>query len=44
MDKYDEILARINKLKTLAEGLDAIGALVSDEDLVITLLGSLDES
>jgi transposase InsO family protein len=44
MDEGDDVLAHINKLKTLAEQLDAIGAPVSEDDLVITLLGSLSES
>uniref|UniRef100_H3GZY1 CCHC-type domain-containing protein n=1 Tax=Phytophthora ramorum TaxID=164328 RepID=H3GZY1_PHYRM len=33
-----------SQLKTLAEQLDAVGAPVSEDDLVITLLGSLSES
>ncbi|KAF1334706.1 Integrase catalytic core protein, partial [Globisporangium splendens] len=44
MEEGDDVLAHINKLKTLAEQLDAVGAPVSEEDLVITLLGSLSES
>src|SRR5512145_3349195 len=44
MEEGDDVLAHINKLKTLAEQLDAVGAPVSDDDLVITLLGSLSES
>ena len=34
----------INKIKTLAEQSDAVGAPVSDDDSVITLLGSRSES
>uniref|UniRef100_A0AAV1U7L6 CCHC-type domain-containing protein n=1 Tax=Peronospora matthiolae TaxID=2874970 RepID=A0AAV1U7L6_9STRA len=44
MDEGDDVLEHINKLKTLAEQLDAVGAPVSEDDLVITLLGSLSES
>jgi hypothetical protein len=44
MEEGDDVLAHINKLKTLAEQLDAVGAPVSEGDLVITLLGSLSES
>jgi len=44
MDEGDDVLAHINKLKTLAEQLDAVGAPVNEDDLVITLLGSLSES
>ena len=44
MDEGDDVLAHINKVKTLAEQLDAVGAPVSEDDLVITLLGSLSES
>ncbi|TMW61094.1 hypothetical protein Poli38472_014555 [Pythium oligandrum] len=44
MEEGDDVLGHINKLKTLAEQLDAVGASVSEEDLVITLLGSLSES
>ncbi|KAF1316242.1 Integrase catalytic core protein, partial [Globisporangium splendens] len=44
MEEGDDVLAHINKVKTLAEQLDAVGAPVSEEDLVITLLGSLSES
>jgi len=40
MDEGDDVLAHINKVKTLAEQLDAVGASVSEDDLVITLLGS----
>uniref|UniRef100_A0AAV1VA02 Copia protein n=1 Tax=Peronospora matthiolae TaxID=2874970 RepID=A0AAV1VA02_9STRA len=43
-DEGDDVLKHINKLKTLAEQLDAVGAPVSEDDLVITLLGSLSES
>jgi hypothetical protein len=44
MEEGDDVLGHINKLKTLAEQLDAVGAPVGEEDLVITLLGSLSES
>ena len=44
MDVGDDMLEHINKLKTLVEQLDAVGAPVSEDDLVITLLGSLSES
>jgi len=44
MDEGDDVLAHINKVKTLAEQLDAVGAPVSEDDLVITLLGSLSDS
>lgn len=44
MDEGDDVLAHINKMKTLAEQLDAVGAPVTEDDLVITLLGSLSES
>lgn len=44
MEEGDDVLAHISKLKTLAEQLDAVGAPVSEDDLVITLLGSLSES
>ena len=44
MDEGDDVLSHINKLKTLAEQLDAVGAPVSEDDLVITLLESLSES
>ncbi|KAF1318445.1 Integrase catalytic core protein, partial [Globisporangium splendens] len=44
MEDGNDVLQHINKLKTLAEQLDAVGAPVSEEDLVITLLGSLSES
>ena len=44
MEEGDDVLEHINKLKTLAEQLDAVGAPVSEDDLVITLLGSLSDS
>ena len=44
MEEGGDVLSHINKLKTLAEQLDAVGAPVSEDDLVITLLGSLSES
>ncbi|GMF66431.1 unnamed protein product [Phytophthora lilii] len=44
MEKGDDVLEHINKIKTLAEQLDAVNAPVSEDDLVITLLASLSES
>ncbi|CAI5739329.1 unnamed protein product [Peronospora destructor] len=44
MDEGDDVLQHINKLKTLTEQLDAVKAPVSEDDLVITLLGSLSDS
>ncbi|KAG3230570.1 hypothetical protein PI124_g24332 [Phytophthora idaei] len=44
MEEGDDVLEHINKIKTLAEQLDAVGAPVSKDDLVITLLGNLSES
>ncbi|KAG3231278.1 hypothetical protein PI124_g23628 [Phytophthora idaei] len=44
MEEGDDVLEHINKIKTLAEQLDAVGAPVSEGDLVIALLGSLSES
>ena len=44
MEEGDDVLEHINKLKTLAKQLDAVGAPVSEDDLVITLLGSLSDS
>uniref|UniRef100_A0AAV1U2G3 CCHC-type domain-containing protein n=1 Tax=Peronospora matthiolae TaxID=2874970 RepID=A0AAV1U2G3_9STRA len=44
MGEGDDVLEHINKLKTLAEQLDAVGSPVSEDDLVITLLSSLSES
>ncbi|CAI5724827.1 unnamed protein product [Peronospora destructor] len=44
MDDGDDMQEHINKLKTLAEQLDAAGPPVSEDDLVITLLSSLWES
>ncbi|GMF60305.1 unnamed protein product [Phytophthora fragariaefolia] len=44
MAEGDGVLEHINKIKTLAEQLDAVGAPVSEDDLVITLLASLNES
>ena len=43
MAEGDDVLEHINKLKTLADQLDAVGAPVSEDDLVITLLASLSE-
>ena len=44
MEEGDDVLKHFNKLKRLTEQLDAVGAPVSEDDLVITLLGSLSES
>ncbi|GMF63309.1 unnamed protein product [Phytophthora fragariaefolia] len=44
MAEGDGVLEYINKIKTLAEQLDAVGAPVSADDLVITYLASLNES
>ncbi|OWZ10262.1 Copia protein [Phytophthora megakarya] len=44
MAEGDDVLEHINKIKMLAEQLDAVGAPVSEDDLVITLLASLSET
>uniref|UniRef100_A0AAV1TBQ3 DUF4219 domain-containing protein n=1 Tax=Peronospora matthiolae TaxID=2874970 RepID=A0AAV1TBQ3_9STRA len=44
MEDGGDVLEHINKLRTRAEQLDAVGTLVSDEDLVIALLRSLNDS
>uniref|UniRef100_A0AAV1TM52 Uncharacterized protein n=1 Tax=Peronospora matthiolae TaxID=2874970 RepID=A0AAV1TM52_9STRA len=44
LDKVDGVLGYIKKIKTLADQLDAVGALVSKKDLMIMLIGSLRES
>ncbi|CEG43591.1 gag-pol polyprotein [Plasmopara halstedii] len=44
MEEGDDVLEHINKLKTLAEQLDAVGAPVSEDDLVITFLRSISDS
>lgn len=44
MEGGDDVLAHINKLKTLTEQIDAVGAPVGEDDLVTTLLGSLSKS
>ena len=44
MEDGDDVLSHINKLKKLAEQLEAVGAPVCEDDLVITLLGSLSDS
>lgn len=44
IEEGDDALAPIHKLRTLAAQLDAVGAPVSEDDLTITLLGSLSES
>ncbi|KAJ8535041.1 hypothetical protein ON010_g13696 [Phytophthora cinnamomi] len=44
MAEGDDVLEHVNKIKTLVEQLDAVGALVSEADLVITLLASQSES
>ncbi|CEG39831.1 retrovirus-related gag-pol polyprotein [Plasmopara halstedii] len=43
-EEGEDVLEHINKIKTLAEQLDAAGAPVSADDLVITLLANLSES
>uniref|UniRef100_A0AAV1UUE6 CCHC-type domain-containing protein n=1 Tax=Peronospora matthiolae TaxID=2874970 RepID=A0AAV1UUE6_9STRA len=40
----DEVLGHINRVENLAEQQDIVGAPVSEDDLVITLLASLSES
>nr|CCA21479.1 PREDICTED: copia proteinlike putative [Albugo laibachii Nc14] len=44
MEDGDDVLEHISNVKTVAEQLDAIGAPVREDDLVITLLGSLSDS
>uniref|UniRef100_A0AAV1TF71 Uncharacterized protein n=1 Tax=Peronospora matthiolae TaxID=2874970 RepID=A0AAV1TF71_9STRA len=44
MEEGDDVLEHINNLKTLAEQLEAVWAPVCEDDLVITLLGSLSDS
>ena len=44
MGEGDDVLEHFNRLKTLAEQLDAVGAPVSENEVVITLLASLSES
>jgi hypothetical protein len=44
MIEGDTMIAHINKVKAMGEQLEAIGAGVSDDDLVMTLLSSLPES
>ena len=44
MSEGDALSAHINSIKTLSEQLAAIGAQVSEEDLVMTLLMSLPSS
>uniref|UniRef100_A0AAV1TVP6 Retrovirus-related Pol polyprotein from transposon TNT 1-94-like beta-barrel domain-containing protein n=1 Tax=Peronospora matthiolae TaxID=2874970 RepID=A0AAV1TVP6_9STRA len=44
MEESDDVLEHINELKTLEEHLEAVGAPVCEDDLVITLLGSLSDS
>lgn len=44
MKEGDDVLSHINKLKTLAEQLDSVGAPVCEDDIMITLLGSLSDS
>ena len=43
MEDGDDVLEHINKLRTLAEHLDVVGALVSDKDFFIKLLSSLND-
>uniref|UniRef100_A0AAV1U9N9 Uncharacterized protein n=1 Tax=Peronospora matthiolae TaxID=2874970 RepID=A0AAV1U9N9_9STRA len=40
MEEGNDVLEHINKLKTLAEQLEAVGAPVCEGDMVITLFGS----
>ena len=44
MEEGDDVLKHLNTIKTLAEQLDALGAPLGEEDLVITLFASLSES
>uniref|UniRef100_A0AAV1VI52 Retrovirus-related Pol polyprotein from transposon TNT 1-94 n=1 Tax=Peronospora matthiolae TaxID=2874970 RepID=A0AAV1VI52_9STRA len=44
IEESDDVLEQIVKLKTLAEQLEAVGAPVCEDNLVITLLGSLSDS
>ena len=44
MSEGDTMIAHVNKVKAMGEQLEAIGAGVSDDDLVMTLLSSLPES
>ena len=44
MEEGDVELAHINELRTLAEQLDAVGAPLSEDYLVITLFGSMSET
>ena len=44
MNEGGDMITHINALRTLGEQLGAIGAGVSEDDMVITLLGSLPES
>ncbi|OWZ03683.1 Copia protein [Phytophthora megakarya] len=43
MAEGDDVLEHINKIKTLAEQLDAVGVPVSEDDLVVLLLASLSD-
>ena len=40
MEEGDDVLQHTNKIKTLAEHLGAVGAPVSEDDLVATLFAS----
>jgi hypothetical protein len=44
MEEGDGMQAHINKVKTMAQQLTAIGAPVADEDIIVTLLYSLPEN
>lgn len=44
MEEVNDVLGHIDELKTLAEKLEAVGAPVFEEDLVITLLSILSSS
>eukprot|EP00794_Sanderia_malayensis_P011646 gene11646-12844_t len=44
MSEGDKMIDHINKLRSLAEQLDSVGAPISEEDQVMTLLSSLPDS
>uniref|UniRef100_A0AAV1TSD0 Uncharacterized protein n=1 Tax=Peronospora matthiolae TaxID=2874970 RepID=A0AAV1TSD0_9STRA len=44
MYEGNDVMENTNKLKTLADQLDAVGSPISEADLMTTLLGSLRES
>lgn len=43
IEEGDDVLGHIHKLKTLAEQLEAVEAPVCEDDLLLTLLGSLSD-